>query len=163
MPDIKDSIREALVTLIESATDAGIVHNRIKFSADWTTFLNHFGWVDDEGRNQVRGWWLSIPTMPTVGRGTYNSDSEIYTFPIRGIMAYKDSEETEPAFQELIYRVFRILQKQDDLDIGVVGTDYFVDGSIVVTMPVVELRQYGSILCHYCEIHFACEVISPYP
>jgi|SRR5688572_831887 len=163
MPDIKDSIREALVDLIEELTDVGIVHNRTKFSADWTVFLNNFGWVDTAGRNQVRGWWLSIPTMPSIGRGTYNSDSEIYTFVVRGIMSYKDSEESEPVFQELIYRVFRHLQKQSDLDVGIVGNDYFVDGSIVVTMPTVELRQYGSVLCHYCEIHFVCEVISPYP
>jgi hypothetical protein len=162
VPDIKASVREALVTLIESIPDSGSVYNRAKFSTTFDKFLDQFSWVDQNGRNQVRGWWLSIPTMPTVGRGTYDQDSEICRFPIRGIMSYRDGSESEIDFEDLSYRVFRVLQKSTGLAVTSVNGDRVVVGNIITTMPINELRQFGSILCHYCEIHFQVEFTSIY-
>lgn len=152
---IQTDIRDAIVTVIESVTDSGIVHNRAKYSTDASTFLDNFSCLIG-GKKILRGWWLSIPTSNAF-RGThstFDSDTEVLEFTIRGIHSYYDNEDSETEFGILVYTVMTALRSQITFSQGPTRVLPF---SAEVNLPIVELRQFGSTLCHYCEIRFSIE------
>lgn len=157
---IQREIASAIVAVMQTVEAVGQVHNRNKYNASWDKFFDQFAY-NWNGQKQVRGWYLSIPTVTaTSGEGdSFDSHWDTYDYVIRGLMSYSDGGETEPAFEDLIYTVRDVLQAQGTFGL-VSAPDRVVDGSIAVTIPTVDMRTFGSVLMHYCEMHLQVTVNS---
>jgi len=141
------NVRDALVTVIESITNIGKVYPTNKYAADWAHFNDIFS-VNIGGNKQIRGWWLSPPTVTGSSRGdTFDAHWRTYTFTVRGVQSYKDSLDTETTFTLNVYAVFDLISRQ-----GTLGQPDVIDGSIEVRVPLIAFRMFGSTLCHYAEI-----------
>jgi len=160
---IQAYIRDALVKVIQSVPDTGQVHNRYKYASDWNVFLDKFT-VTIAGKKQIRGWWISIPTLP----GGLNYDSfethwHNFVFPIRAIMGYSDTDDSETEFENMIYAVHGKLHEQGVLGLGPLQLAPTIDqvipgGSIDVILPLIDIRTFGSVLCHYAELYLTVGV-----
>lgn len=162
MTMIQSDIREALVKIISALPDTGMVYNRYKYSSDWNKFLDQFT-VTIGGARHIRGWWVAAPILPggnTQG-DTFDSAWENYIYTIRGVLTYSDTNSSELTFTDLVYTIRNKLAVQGVLGLSTPGAeDNVIDGSIECTVPVMDIRTFGSFLCHYCEIRFTVGVNS---
>lgn len=164
--DIQKAIRDQIVTLIQSVHNPGNVYDRYKYSSNWQTFLDQFAWQDlDSGYKIIKGWWVSLPTMTeNIPGRSFDEHWHNYTWPIRGIMSLSDRGDSEDAFDTMLWAVVEVLHDQGTLGQGPgvrADSHYVVDGSTEVEAPIVEIRQFGSTLCHYCELRMTVGVAHP--
>lgn len=163
---IQEAVKQAIVAVISGVNGTGQVFDRVKYSSNWQTFGDQFYYVDPAtGSKQVRGWWVTLPTMQ---EDTTNSDFEThwhrYTYPLHAIMTYTDKGSSEPEFNNMIWSVFDILHVQGVLGLGPsapVNGSSVIDGSIEIEVPTVDLRFYGSILCHHAQLQMSVGVATP--
>jgi len=88
-----------------------------------------------------------------------------YTYPIHAIMTYSDQGDTEPRFNDMIWTVQSSLVQHGFLGLGPQNPQpngsHVIDGTVEVAVPTVDLRFYGSILCHHCEMLLTVGVAIP--
>lgn len=104
-------IQAEIVTILETVSDIGPVHNGIRWTKDQDQFIkNFFHEIDDQG--QIRTWMVSRvegafaygPSAAGLGTGvpiTTQSALERYNFTIEGWASFKD-DDTDSEFQALI-------------------------------------------------------------
>ena len=135
---------DALVTQVGTVTGAGNVYGYTRFISDPAQYLTLFQYTD----GSIRAWWVS-PADPGIDieADSFGSDEWTYHFLVTGVMGLQDSANTERTFVGLVESVAGALT-----GLATVGTSgETVDGShIAVGAP--QHRQFGSVLCHYCEI-----------
>jgi hypothetical protein len=138
--------RTAIYNAIHAVPSIGIVHYYQRYNSDWTAYLGHFK-TTIASKDQIRGWWLSRQTVD----GTYdqfNKVNRVHQFVIHGILGLQDAADTDATFGGLVDAVM------DALD-PVTISGFWSCGPTQVR--VYEVRQFGSVLCHYCEIAYPCE------
>lgn len=160
--EIVEATKQAIVSVIKGVPNTGNVYDRVKYNSNWQRFRDDFLFADPAtGYTQVRGWWITIPVLSEYPQGrSFDAHWHNYTYPIRAVMSYSDKGDTEPVFNDMIWKVFDQLHDQGTLGLGPnnptidqFGNPAFViDGSIDVAVPVVDMRFFGSILCHYAEM-----------
>lgn len=163
---IEADVRQAVVTLIQGIPNIGNVYDRYKYSSNWQSFLDQFMWQDpDTGFRAPRGWWVSLPTMTEYPQGrSFDEHWHTYTYPIRGILGVSDKANSEGSFDTLIWQVVDVLHDQGTLGQGPgVRADqkYVVDASPDIDVPIVEIRAFGSTLCHFTEMRFSVGIAHP--
>jgi len=157
----QDDVRGAIVTLVKGVTNTGKVYDHYKYSSDWNLFLDQFAFVDALGRKHpVWGWWLSIPSVVSGHFSTFDEPTDTYTWPLRAVGGVADKWGAEVDFENMIYGVRNALKFS--LTLGL-GSDRIVPGSIVCDIPTADMRQFGSVLCHYAELTLRTEVQVPAP
>lgn len=140
----------ALKTELDSVANIGKTHNHQRYVADWSGYLDSFTQTVN-GQNQVRGWML-MPDESNAIVGTWDEQNRInrtYNVLIAGILGVKDSDNTEATFMALCESVVDEIDALDTLT-GVTGVTVGAIGPCVLRK--VEIRQFGSVLCHYGEI-----------
>lgn len=128
--------RAVIKTALEGVSQAGIVHDYERWSADWTTFLSHFKW-----RGEIRGWTITCQAVGLEESVLDGATTERFEYAIRGYFGLKDSDITEKT------ALAKVIEVRDAL----------VAADLIYELPqvsVFEAREFGTVLCHYAEIVF---------
>lgn len=148
-------IRDAIATLVSGVTDIGKVHNRVRWAADWKDFNAFFTSTIGSDR-QIRGWWVTWGGIPETGGDFegFGPTADTYRFYVRGVLGFQDSADTETTFLSLFSDVVDAVR--DTIDFGVAAV---VKESVSVRTNEPDIRQFGSVLCHFGEIVIDCVVV----
>ena len=151
-----DDIRQEVVSLVESVTDVGVVHDRQRWATNWSTLLDLFKHEMSDGSGSlIRGWMVSRSSiLPDTEDSSFGADRELHGFLIRGIMAFSDLEDSEGTFNNLIDQVRSALINSARLD---AVSSIVVRYARVVSVRLIDIRMFGSVLCHYCELEYNIE------
>lgn len=145
-------LRDGTVARVQLVPNVGLVYARPRFAGDWSTYLNLFK-TTVQDVEQIRAWTVSRDEV-AVEPARYGADTETYQFIVRGFMSFHDEEDTDGIFNDLIDEVIHSLNGRKDLDSAAV-VDYAVGPA---SLRLNELRSFGAVLCHYCEIPYPIEV-----
>lgn len=127
---------------IEEITDIGIVNDYLRHSKDWTTFLNLFR---PTGKTYIRGWEISRSATDEIYDDVNVTSRRTYTFLIRGYAQLDDSASSEKTFQGLLESICDKFRGNPTLDATATLT-----GPVQITS--VDIKTFGSVLCHYAEL-----------
>lgn len=149
---VYSTVRDSIKAQVAGISGIGQVHDYERYSADWSSYFTLFG-----GTNQILGWWITWDGIPESGVDgeRMGSVAETYRYTVHGIMGLKDSTASEETFDDLIEAVVAKLRNQRDY-----GSANVIDYSTRVSVPVIETRQYGSVLAHYTEIRVEVTVVT---
>ena len=148
-----NTLRNNIVALLETVSEVGQVHNRLRFANNWQTLLNMFKTdpPDGVGESLLLGWMLTrTDKTPLPEDGSFGRVYYLHHFQLQGIMAHSDEGDSEGAFQDLIDRILLVL----DADSALLGGSNVQEGSGPATARLIELRTFGTVLAHYAEIDF---------
>lgn len=153
-----DSLRSAIVTVLEGVTDVGVVHDRERFVVDPSRYLDAFK-TTIGGVSQIRAWLvLRESARTTLEPPAFGETMRRHLFVLYGVLGFKDSTDTYGELQGLCDTIMAVFDTQDDLN---------VTGVVVRRVGPCELRtfgtvQFGSVLCHAAEIELPIDVMLPH-
>ncbi len=139
-------IREQIKTILSGVSGAGVVHDYDRWASTWEKFLDLF---KDEATGKINGWTITRDKTPATTASTTH-DSRVHHFRIRGYYGLKDEDASEIVFQQLIEDIcasFRSKYKLNDT----------AENTEPVQVEAVDLRIFGNVLCHYCELLLMAE------
>jgi hypothetical protein len=144
-------IRAGIIALVEGVSDVGVVHDYIRFTANWSDFLDFFKTTID-GQAQIRGWMLTMERMPNqkMTGGSSALHRRLYHYRLRGYMGLDDSAETEKTFLAIALAIIQELEQYPLLN-GVLSNGTFEDWPYI---EFFEARTFGGAVCHHAEIAF---------
>lgn len=148
-------IISAVKDVVAGVSNIGTTHAYERWNANWSDYLDQFK-ATISGTVQVRGWVVTLDGgNPVLGEPySFGNTLRTYNVQIFGILGLKDSSNTEQTFLNLAEAVMDALDAKKNLSVsGVV--DYSVGPC---TMRSYQIRQFGSVLCHYCEIILPVQV-----
>lgn len=140
------SIRDGIVAVLNTVPNIGRVHPYIRFAARADEMLSLFK-ATINGVDQIRAWTVSLESTdleyrtPTKRLGTFN-------YVIHGYLGLDDGAATEETFLDLCEAVVLTLQKQD----GFGAATELVRGIEDVNIRAANHIEFGSTLCHHCEV-----------
>jgi hypothetical protein len=136
------AIRHELVAIIEGVTGIGKVHNYLRWSDKYSTFLNLF--KDDN--DKINGVMVTRDKTDEEYSGGGRTSEREHNIKIICIYGLEDGEQTEIYFQDTIVEgICAKLRAQKTLN----NRTAFLGPPQV---KVVEPRKFGNVLCHYAEI-----------
>jgi hypothetical protein len=149
------SLRTALVTLLETVTDVGMVHGRERFVVDPSKFLDMFK-TTISGTVQIRAWLILRESMQPIEDTVFGESRQRHVFVLRGILGFQDSADTYGTLQALVDTIIALLDNQTTLS---------VSGTIVRRIGPCSLRsfevgQFGSVLAHVAEIEVPIDTMT---
>lgn len=131
----------AVKSVLESVPGVGAVYDYLRWTTDPVAYQSLFA-----SGGEVRFWTISRASVQDVRRYTEQVD-EVHTVVLRGYLALDDASASEKSFQDLVDSVRAALRE-----------DYTLGGVACNSGPemhtTIEHRQFGEVLCHYCEISF---------
>jgi hypothetical protein len=155
------NIRAQIKTILESVSGIGIVHNYQRYANDWNTILSLFR---PTGKGVINGWMISRSNTPeriiTLGQV-----DRAHSFLIRGFYSHDDVSASEIIFQALLDSVQAAFRKNLDLNGSCDNTSpEFGEGSGMSGLQIktIDLRMFGSVLCHYCELTIGAVELADY-
>ena len=139
----------AIKARVDTVSNVGSTHAYNRWNADWSTYHNQFK-VTIGGVSQIRGWVVTMDESNPIAGEPYSlgSTKRTYNVLIYGILDLKDTSNTEDTFLSLVESVMNALDGRTDLGLSVV-IDFDVGPC---SLRRYDSRQFGSVLCHYCEI-----------
>lgn len=153
MPTLYEASRDAIIATVRTVeTDTQVqIHNRTRVIADWTRLLQNFvASLTGEPRDKYRGWWVTRgPDGPSAWADQAPTAQRIWNFEIRGVLGVKDADDSETVWQNLTDAVITAL---DAMDYPTADDRFLVGGMGPSYRRAFDVRQYGSVLCHYVEI-----------
>lgn len=147
-------IAAAMGVIVAGVTNAGQVHQRRRWDADWSRFLNQFK-ATIGGKVQIRTWMVTREGWQAESGDAFGEVKRTQRFLIVGALGMEDASDTETTFQALIESVCDAIDARKDLGLSYV-TDYSVGPCSVRTIAAEAL---GSVLCHVCEIEVPIETV----
>lgn len=93
--------REALVALIASVPEVGLVHARERYAASEADFRAMYLFTPTGGAQQVRGWWVRRSATAEHAINNLRTVS-VVTWTVRGYMSFNDAQASELVFDELV-------------------------------------------------------------
>ena len=146
----------AVKARVDTVTNIGSTHAYQRYNANWAEHLDQFK-ATIGGTVQLRGWVVtmeqSTPIQGRVEQSRYGAIRRTYNVLIVGLLGLSDSAATETTFLNLVEAVMDALDSRKDLSLTEVE-DYGVGPASLRTY---DIRQFGSVLCHYCEIVLAVQ------
>ena len=146
----------AVKARVDTVTNVGTSHAYQRYNANWSDHLDQFK-ATIGGVVQIRGWIVTMeaamPIQGTVERSRYGAIRRTYNVLVVGLLGLSDSATTEATFLNLMEAVMDALDGRTDLGLTAVE-DYGVGPA---NLKVYDIRQFGSVICHYCEIALAVE------
>jgi|SRR6516225_6792725 len=151
---IQVDLRNAIVARMNSVDEVGVVHEKTIYANSQDTFLDNFATIID-GNRQIRGWWVSPPTVFSAANPNieFNVETDTLDYAVHAVMGMSINSDSETEFTDLVYRTRDALRVMVDW-----GLTEVIKFSTIVTVPTLDLRQFGSVLCHYCELHVQVNV-----
>lgn len=148
------SLRTALVTLLETVADVGMVHGRERFVVDPSKFLDMFK-TTISGTTQIRAWLILRESMQPDTDTVFGEARQRHVFVLRGILGFQDSADTYGTLQALTDTIIALLDNQTTLSVS--GT--IVRGIGPCSLRSFEVGQFGSVLAHVAEIEVPIETM----
>lgn len=148
-------IQDALLARLNTVANIGATHAYQRYNADWTNYLSQLTDPASTGK-QVRSWMVTMDSRQPISSrpNQFSGNRRTYQPLIVGVMALKDADNTERTFWNLVESVLNALDGR--LTLGVAGVPVYGNGPAEVRLY--EIRQFGSVLCHYVEITHPVEV-----
>lgn len=141
------TLRNALKSQIETVANVGTVQNRLRYASKWDEYLDQYA-ATVSGTKQVRGWWLERERVEDSYTAAFGRHNRGHTFVVRGILGLRDGSDTDSTFGDLV----------DDVMAAITGMRITGAWEVGPTLArVQDIRQFGSVLCHYCEIQTVIE------
>jgi hypothetical protein len=119
----------------------GVVHNRLRYKVKWDDYLADFA-AQVLGKRRVNGWWLERERREDVYM-TFGKLDQQHTFIGRGIMGFSDKDDTDGLFGDQVDDVMDALSGLQVTNVWELSPPL---------LRVQDIRQFGSVLCHYAEI-----------
>lgn len=144
------AIRQRIFIILSGVTDIGKVYSYDRWALDPGVFIQGFKSASG-GKHQLRGWDMRRQR----GIASYDDNAEETTaheYLLRGYMsADAGSEQVFNALIEAVRTAFRF-----DFTLGGI-----CESAGPVSAEVIEMRDFGAVVCHYCELRLpVTEVIS---
>ncbi len=140
--------RQAVYDVLKGIADIGKVYDYDRSTGDdWAKFIELF---KDTRSSRILGWELSRGGVQAEKISNIEDESG-HQYVIRGYMGLKDADKTEITFNdkiELIRDTFRGNNTLGGLCLDISA----------ISVPVIEPRTFGSVLCHYAELRFTVTV-----
>lgn len=139
----ESAIRTEIYNILSSVPDIGKVYDYDRWAADWPAFINLFK-TTIAGKEQIRGFEI----VRISALAAYDDNAEETTthqYRIRGYMSLKDADATEKTFNSLIESI----RDKFRFNFALNGKCEFAGP---VSVDVIDIRTFGSVLCHYCEL-----------
>lgn len=144
-------VTEVALTL-RAVKGIGKVHEFRRDTRFWDDYIKRHS-----EKQQVNNWEIDRRASDQEIRSIQGLDGnepdylDTHTFVIVGYMSLKDRDTvdtaSDPTFQNLLDRVRDALRINNQLN-------NTVPLPIIITVPVIERRAFGGVLCHYAEIVF---------
>lgn len=145
----ESAIRTAIFNILNGVANIGKVYDYDRWSADWGTFINLF--KDTSGK--ICGWEICRKSA----KADYDDNAEESTthlYIMRGYMSLKDSSATEKTFNLLIEAIRNAFRFNFSLN-----NNCEFAGPVII--EVIDVRSFGSVLCHYSELNLPVrEIVS---
>lgn len=137
-------LNAALVAQIDAVSGVEHAFGYTRFVSDWTPYLELF----KTAAGGINGWWVTLanPSITTAA-DVFGMNLWTYHWLVTGIMGLKDNANTEAVILAQAEAILATLHNETTL--GVSGVTV---GEFFPQLRIVEHRQFGSVLCHYCEI-----------
>lgn len=143
-----NTIAADIKTKMQTISGIGNVHDYYRWNKEASKFLALFAYTPAGGSQQIRGWELSRISATEHKRGAFFRH---HRFKITGYMSLRDADATDKTFQTLVDDICEKFRTAD----GGATWDYR-NGDSPEESPaqagVLDVRQFGEILCHYAEI-----------
>lgn len=162
-----ETMNHNILAILQGVSDVGILHDRIRYADKWQTMLDLFQLSNfqppipgepapEEGI--LLGWMLTRTGLePVDDDSSFGATFHLHHMQLQGIMAFSD-DGSELVFQSLINRVVAALEGNSDLW-GELDVEQGLRRPVV---PVIDLRKFGSMLAHYCEMEFLAATKDPH-
>jgi len=136
----ESTIRAAIASILGAVTNIGKVHDRERWSTDWSKFIAFFK-TRISGADQIRGWEIGrrAPISET------GDDTRTHTYSIKGYLGVDDGAQSEKTFSALIEDVAAAFRTNKTLNGAALGHDF-------IQVETLDTRSFGGVLCHYAEL-----------
>lgn len=131
---------------VEGVSNIGVVRDYVRSWSSDREFLDLFQ-TTVGSTDQIRGWTITRDAVQNVRYTTGGQHQVQHLFVIRGYLGMQDGTATEKTFQALIDLVVDALDDKITLSNN-------VRTSGPVTVPTIAHAEFGTVTCHYAEIHF---------
>lgn len=154
---ISASLSTALKSVIVAIPDTGVVHDRPRFTANWSTFLNLFK-TTIGSHAVIRGWMIKRESAPA-GEGEFGVTERVHNYILTGVAGFADSDDASQyaAMQSQADTIMATLDNQTTL--GVTGVE--VRGIGPCSLESYQELQFGSVLAHVFVINVPILVLLP--
>jgi hypothetical protein len=135
----ESTVRAGIYELVGAISDIGIVHDYERWAADSARFIDLFKTTID-GVAQIRGVEIT--------RGSAAEDEtpeRKHTYKLKCYMGLKDEDATEKTFNTIVEAICDAFRADQTIGGVAGGHDY-------AQVATIELRMFGSVLCHYAEL-----------
>jgi len=133
-------IRAQIAQVLASVEGMGAVHEYDRYAVEMNKFLALF----KDSNDRIHGWTITRQAT-AVSRDNIPTMERAHKFLLRGYYGLNDPSGTELVFQEEIERI------QDAF-----RSNHSLNGTVIDSGPVqvdrVEIRKFGTVLCHYAEL-----------
>jgi len=146
------NIRTQIKIILESVAGIGVVHDYERWAVDWAKALQLF---KPSNQDKINGWMITR-TKTQEWVDTFNRNFSLHHFLIRGVYSLDDAGASEKIFQDLIEAVRDKFRTNYNLNGSCesiypdTGPPY--EGRAGVQVDLIEVRTFGGVLCHYCEL-----------
>jgi hypothetical protein len=138
--------RAALVAMLESVADVGVVNAFERFARLESEFRKFYVWDQPSGDAHIRGWQISNKAIErrTLGLGR---TLDKFTWHIRGYLSWNDGYESEIVFDDLVERI-RAAHLADPSLGGVCTAEMWGDGPDGMQKSEAGPVMFCGALCH---------------
>lgn len=145
------AILAACKTEMSEVSGMGKVYAYERWTANWTNFLNLFKTTG----NKINGWMITRIATPQ-RQETLGEKERAHILLFRGVYGLDDSADTESTFQTQIEAMVTKFNEDANENLGGVCLTTHpdwgpMDGSVGLQVDKVEIRVFGTVLCHYAE------------
>lgn len=139
------TIRAGIKTELDAISGIGKVYNRLRWANDWQALLKLFKTVGDK----INAWMITRIQLEAETSNKTN-DTATHKYKIIGFYGFRDADATEIVFNALIESIRAAFR-----------ANYKLSGAAFDTEPmqvaIIDLREFGGVLCHYCELTYEAQ------
>ncbi len=137
-------IRQEIYTILSGVPGVGKVYDYERWMVDLGKFLELF---KDPASGRILGWEISRVAVESLFLSRVEEEAT-HRFVIKGYLGVKDADATEKLFNGLIEAIRAAFR-------GNVTLNGVAELASPMTAPIIDVRTFGSVLCHYGELHLA--------
>lgn len=142
-------IRQQIYDVLSGVPGIGKVYDYERWTTDWNQFLTLF---KETTTGRILGWEISRTAVEVQFLSRIEEEAT-HRYVIKGYLGLKDGDATEKVFTGLIEAIRAVFR-------GNVTLNGVAELAAPVSAPVIDVRTFGSVLCHYCELHLLVVEIS---
>jgi len=146
----ESAINAGIKTVLDGVSSIANVHDYVRWSNSWGTFLALF---KDTDNDKINGWAFSRKSTATQNVNIGEIE-KAHVYVVRGYYGLKDEDASEKTFQGIVEDAQTAFFADETLG-GVCDTtrpDWGpMAGAVGLQIDIIEIRKFGTVLCHYFE------------